>query len=218
MCKKILLVDDSDFMRHVCKDLLHKEGYEVVGEAADGLQAVEQYKHLQPDSVLLDIAMPQHDGKWALQKIMEHDIKAAVIMLSAVGHAQAVVDCFMLGARGFVVKPFQGESLLAALAGAFQAPFQPLNQMWLNRLSVDTARLCGDKILSQNLIEQIRHEAQTAPSPMPSATLLHALEGFRVGEKPAPPAYDETPALLHRLIQGQDEMIALLKQLVGNVV
>lgn len=217
MNKKILLIDDADFMRLICKDMLSKEGYEVIGEAADGMQGLEKYKSLQPDLVLLDIAMPEYDGKWALQKIKEYDANANIIMLSAVGHAQAVVDSFILGARGFVVKPFQGDYLLTVVRGLFQDEYQPLNKILLNHISKIT-HLSGDRILSQEIIDKILHAVRTVKQPdvIPLAELAETLKSFGVSEKPSPVAVDETPELLRQIIQGQEKMTSLLERLVDE--
>jgi len=166
--KRILLIDDAAFMRMMCKDILAKceHGYEVVGEADNGLLSVEKYKEVHPDLVLLDIAMPEHDGKWALQKIMEHDPGANVVMLSAVGHASAVVDCLKLGAKGFVVKPFQAERLISTIHRVFEE--NPQNNPAVLEAISRNAHLSGDCILPQTVVDLITLAVQTANSPMNS--------------------------------------------------
>jgi len=112
---RILVVDDADVMRMMIKDILTKNGYEVVGEAADGVQAVERYQELKPDLVTLDITMPEMDGITALKKIKEIDPQAKVIMCSALGQQAMVIDAIQAGAKDFIVKPFQAERVLEAI-------------------------------------------------------------------------------------------------------
>ena len=85
MAKNILICDDAAFMRMMIKDILTKNGYTVIGEAENGLRAVEKYNELNPDLVLMDITMPEMDGIQALKKIKENDSSASVIMCSAMG-------------------------------------------------------------------------------------------------------------------------------------
>ena len=219
MNKKILLVDDASFMRMVCKDFLTKNGFEVVGEAGNGLECLEMYKSLKPDLVLLDIAMPEYDGKWALTKLMEHDPQAKIIMLSAVGHARAVVDCLKLGACDFIVKPFNDETVIAAINKAFE-PGNEINPEVLEPISALSA-LSGDNVLPQNIIYMIIHTARTTDDPSSGAmeTIAYALKSLAPGFQaqnisPSPFAADETPALLRQLIQGQEKMVSLLNRLV----
>jgi len=216
MGKRILLVDDAAFMRKVCTEMLEKEGYEIAGEAVDGMQGYEKYKDLQPDLVLLDIAMPEHDGKWALQKIKGYDANANIVMLSAIGHGHAVIDSFILGARGFVVKPFQGDYLLDIVRGVFQNEYKPLNQVLLNHIRM-TVPASSERILSQLTIDKILSAAQTTTQTdlAPFHDLITALESNTIGEKPDP-VTDETPALLRQIIQGQEKMTALLERLVDE--
>ncbi len=112
---RILVVDDAAFMRMMIKDILTKNGYEVVGEAADGQQAVQQYQELKPDLVTLDITMPEMDGITALKKIREIDPTAKVIMCSAMGQQAMVIDAIQAGAKDFIVKPFQADRVLEAI-------------------------------------------------------------------------------------------------------
>ncbi|GAE29257.1 MULTISPECIES: response regulator [Halalkalibacter] len=115
MAKKVLIVDDAAFMRMMIKDILSKNGYEVVGEAADGNQAVEKYKEFSPDLVTLDITMPEKDGIAALKEIIAHDGQAKVIMCSAMGQQSMVIDAIQSGAKDFIVKPFQADRVLEAI-------------------------------------------------------------------------------------------------------
>lgn len=118
MAHKILIVDDAAFMRMMIKDILSKNGYEVVGEAADGQQAVEQYKEHQPDLVTMDITMPEMDGITALKEIKKLNPNAKVIMCSAMGQQAMVIDAIQAGAKDFIVKPFQADRVLEAIGKA----------------------------------------------------------------------------------------------------
>ena len=92
MAKGILLVDDAAFMRMMLKDILVKNGYEVLGEAENGLKAVEKYKELNPDLVIMDITMPEMDGIEAVKEIKKINPSAAVIMCSAMGQQSMVIE------------------------------------------------------------------------------------------------------------------------------
>ncbi|NLY80676.1 MAG: response regulator [Lysinibacillus sp.] len=118
MSKRILIVDDAAFMRMMIKDILTKNGYEVVGEAADGVQAVEKYNELRPDLVTMDITMPEMDGITALKQIKSIDPNAVVIMCSAMGQQAMVIDAIQAGAKDFIVKPFQADRVIEAIQKA----------------------------------------------------------------------------------------------------
>ena len=109
MAKNILICDDAAFMRMMIKDILTKNGYNVVGEAENGLKAVEKYSETKPDLVLMDITMPEMDGIQALKKIKELDSGATVIMCSAMGQQAMVIESIQAGAKDFIVKPFQAD-------------------------------------------------------------------------------------------------------------
>ena len=115
MAKNILIVDDAAFMRMMIKDILTKNGYNVVGDAENGLKAVEKYTELKPDLVLMDITMPELDGIGALKKIKEADSNALVIMCSAMGQQAMVIESIQAGAKDFIVKPFQADRVLEAV-------------------------------------------------------------------------------------------------------
>lgn len=115
MSGKILIVDDAAFMRMMIKDILQKNNFEIVGEAQNGIEAVEQYKELRPDLVTLDITMPEKDGISALKEIIAFDPNAKVIMCSAMGQQAMVIDAIQAGAKDFIVKPFQPERVLEAI-------------------------------------------------------------------------------------------------------
>lgn len=113
---KILLVDDAAFMRMMIKDVLKKNGFEDIHEAADGAQAVEKYKELKPDLVFMDITMPNVDGLEALKQIKAADAGAVVVMCSAMGQEAMVIEAIKTGAKDFIVKPFKPERILKTLA------------------------------------------------------------------------------------------------------
>ena len=115
MAKNILICDDAAFMRMMIKDILTKNGYNVVGEAENGLKAIEAYTECNPDLVLMDITMPEMDGIGALKGIKEKDPNAAVIMCSAMGQQAMVIEAIQSGAKDFIVKPFQAERVLEAV-------------------------------------------------------------------------------------------------------
>jgi two-component system, chemotaxis family, chemotaxis protein CheY len=115
---RILVVDDAAFMRKMVTDALTKGGHEVIGEAGNGAEAVEQYQTLKPDLTTLDITMPEKDGLSALKDIMAMDPSAKVIMCSALGQESKVLESIKLGAKDFVVKPFQADRVLDAVGKA----------------------------------------------------------------------------------------------------
>ena len=113
--KKILLVDDAAFMRMMIKDILVKNGFTVCGEGQDGLEAIEKYKALQPDLVIMDITMPNMDGLAALKEIKKEFPNAKVVMCSAMGQESYVVDAIKSGAADFIVKPFQADRIVSTV-------------------------------------------------------------------------------------------------------
>lgn len=115
MAKNILICDDAAFMRMMIKDILTKNGYNIVGEAENGAKAVEKYNELKPDLVLMDITMPEMDGIEALKKIKAGDPNASIIMCSAMGQQAMVIESIQSGAKDFIVKPFQADRVLEAV-------------------------------------------------------------------------------------------------------
>ena len=114
--KRVLIVDDAAFMRMTIKNMLSNYDYEIVGEAENGLEAVEKYKELQPDIVTMDITMPELDGIQALRMIKKINPAAGVVMVSALGQEAKMKESIIYGAKGFIVKPFKEEILLGALS------------------------------------------------------------------------------------------------------
>lgn len=113
---RVLIVDDAAFMRMMLKDILTKGGHEVCGEAENGKVAIEKYQELKPDLVTMDITMPEMDGLDGLKGIRALDGNAKVIMCSAMGQQTMVLEAIQNGAKDFVVKPFQADRVLAAIA------------------------------------------------------------------------------------------------------
>lgn len=115
MSKKTLITDDTAFMRMTLRNILEKNGYEVVGEAADGKQAVDKYRELKPDLVTMDITMPNMDGITAIKSILSVDPEARIVVVSAMGQKALVIEALNAGAKDFVVKPFEADRILEAL-------------------------------------------------------------------------------------------------------
>jgi two-component system chemotaxis response regulator CheY len=112
---KVLVVDDSSFMRSILKDIIQKDPYICVGEAGNGHEAVAQYAQLHPDIVTMDIVMPEMDGIEAVKAIRAQDPQARIVMVSAMGQQSLVIDAIQAGARDFIIKPFQPPRVLEAL-------------------------------------------------------------------------------------------------------
>ena len=115
MAQRILVVDDAAFMRMMLKDILTKGGYDVCGEAGDGVEALAKYNELKPDLVLMDITMPEMDGIAALKAIKANDPGASVIMCSAMGQQAMVIESIQSGAKDFIVKPFQADRVIESI-------------------------------------------------------------------------------------------------------
>ena len=115
MAKNILICDDAAFMRMMIKDILTQNGYNVAGEAENGVKAVEKFKEVSPDLVLMDITMPEMDGIQALKEIKKMEPGALVIMCSAMGQQAMVIESIQAGAKDFIVKPFQADRVLEAV-------------------------------------------------------------------------------------------------------
>ncbi len=115
MSHTVLIVDDAIFMRTMIADILKQAGFEIVGEAATGVEAVQKYKELKPDLVTMDIVMPDMGGIDAVREIIKQDPNARILMCSAMGQQGLVVEAIQAGARDFVVKPFQPSRVLEAV-------------------------------------------------------------------------------------------------------
>ncbi|WP_029165889.1 MULTISPECIES: response regulator [Aminiphilus] len=118
MGAKVLIVDDAAFMRMMLKDILVKNGFEVVGEAENGKVAVEKFNEVKPDVVTMDITMPEMDGITAVKEIKKAHPGAKVVMVSAMGQQAMVIEAIQAGAADFIVKPFQPDRVLEALSKA----------------------------------------------------------------------------------------------------
>jgi two-component system chemotaxis response regulator CheY len=118
MAVNVLIVDDLAFIKIVLRDIIEKAGFRVIGEASNGEQAISLYQDTRPDVVLMDITMPGMDGLTALKKIREIDESARVIICSALGQQQLIVQAIQLGAKDFIVKPFQPQRVVSALKKA----------------------------------------------------------------------------------------------------
>ncbi len=112
---KVLVTDDAIFMRRMLTDILKAGGYDVVGEAANGKESVDQYKKTKPDIVTMDIIMPEMGGIDAVKEIVKSDKNAKILMVSAMGQQQLVVEAIQAGAKDFIVKPFESSRVLSAV-------------------------------------------------------------------------------------------------------
>ena len=117
---RILVADDASFMRQMIREIIEGEGHEVVGEASDGVEAVDRFKELHPDLVTMDIVMPRRSGIDAVKSIMEMDPGAAIVMCSALGQESLVTEAIEAGAMDFIVKPFKPDAVIKTLAKALE--------------------------------------------------------------------------------------------------
>ncbi|MBN1909106.1 MAG: response regulator [Pirellulales bacterium] len=122
MSKRVLIVDDAMLMRRMIADTLMDGGWEIVGEARDGEEAVALYLETRPDVVTMDIVMPGTDGLYALTTILQHDPEAKVVVVSALNQTKLISEAIRKGAQDFIAKPFLPEQLqetveTAAIAG-----------------------------------------------------------------------------------------------------
>jgi len=112
MGMKVLIVDDANFMRTMLGDILSAGGFDVLGEAKDGVEAVEQYKKLKPDITTMDIVMPLKSGIDAVKEIVAIDKNAKIVMCSALGQESLVIEAINAGAKDYIVKPFEPEKVI----------------------------------------------------------------------------------------------------------
>lgn len=117
MGKKILIVDDSAFMRNMLKDILVKAGFEVVGEGENGRLGAELFRSLQPDLMTSDLIMPEMNGIEAVKDIIKTHPQAVIVMVSAMGQQALVDEAVAAGAKTFIVKPFQPEEVVKTIKG-----------------------------------------------------------------------------------------------------
>ena len=115
MSAKILVVDDASFMRMMIKNILTDNGYEIIGEAENGIEALKRYKELEPDLVTMDITMPDMDGIETVKRILRFDNEAKIIMCSAMGQKAMVIEAIEKGAKDFIVKPFKEDRVIGAV-------------------------------------------------------------------------------------------------------
>ena len=113
---KVLVVDDAMFIRVTLKQILERNGYEVVGEAANGAEGLLKYNMLKPDLVTMDITMPEMDGITALKAIKKVNPSAKVVMISALGQEKHVKEAVLAGANGFILKPFNEEQVMRGIS------------------------------------------------------------------------------------------------------
>ena len=120
MNKRILIVDDSFYMRTMLKNMLTDAGYEVVGEAANGQQALEMAVETKPDLITLDVILPDNTGLDVLKALRQQSPDSKVVMCSAVGQEVIVNEAIANGALAYIVKPFSEEKVLEIVGSAFQ--------------------------------------------------------------------------------------------------
>ena len=120
MPARILIVDDALLIREMLRDILTEAGFDVVGEARDGIEAVERFRELEPDLVVLDIVMPRRSGVEALCDLIAIRPNARVVMCSALGQEALIQEALSAGALSFIVKPFSAEDVTTAIRGAMR--------------------------------------------------------------------------------------------------
>lgn len=115
MTRRVLIVDDAVVMRMMIKGILAKSGFDIVGEAQNGVEAVEKYVELRPDLVTMDVVMPEMDGIAAVKQILNHDPSARIVMCTSMGQQALVVEAIQAGAKSFITKPFQPPKIVETL-------------------------------------------------------------------------------------------------------
>lgn len=128
MARSVLIVDDLPFVRKTLIEILTKAHYNIVGEAADGHEALELYQRLKPDLVTMDIVMPQISGIETIKRIFKVDKNARIVVISALGQENLVVDAITLGARDYIVKPFSAMDVVRTLERALLDEDTPVNR------------------------------------------------------------------------------------------
>jgi two-component system, chemotaxis family, chemotaxis protein CheY len=115
MTKTLLIADDNSLMRQIIKSTVTPRGWQVVGEATDGKQALDSYIRLKPDAVTMDLVMPDYDGLHGLTEIVRYDPAARVLVVSALDQTDVLKQAFRAGATDFLVKPFDKQCLIETL-------------------------------------------------------------------------------------------------------
>ena len=117
---RILVADDASFMRQMIREIVEAEGFEVCGEASDGIEAIEEFRRLHPDIVTMDIVMPRKSGIDAVRGIIELDPGACIVMCSALGQEALVSEAMQAGAKDFIVKPFKPDCVVETMQKALE--------------------------------------------------------------------------------------------------
>lgn len=112
----ILIVDDSRTSRKMLRNLLEENGHTIVGEARDGAEGVKLAAELKPDLITMDVTMPVMDGQAAMREIRKADKDVAIIMITAAGQKNKIIDCLKEGANEFITKPFEAEAVIKTIA------------------------------------------------------------------------------------------------------
>ncbi len=115
MLKSVLIVDDAAFMRMMLKNLIEKNGYQVVGEAGNGAEAIEKYQELRPELITMDVTMPELDGIRAIQEIKKINSRVKIIVISAMGREEVVREALLAGASSFIIKPFDEKKVVTTI-------------------------------------------------------------------------------------------------------
>ena len=118
MATRVLIVDDAVFMRNTLKEIFTSSGYEIAGEAANGVEAVEKYRDVSPEVTTMDIVMPFKNGIEATREILKQDPAATIIICSALGQESLVMEAIEAGATDFIVKPFKAENVIQVVKKA----------------------------------------------------------------------------------------------------
>ncbi len=158
---KVLIVGDEEIPRRLVSRILRSVSYEVCGEAEDGIRAIEMHKQHKPDIVTMDVQMPQMNGTVALAKIRQIDPEAVVVMMTSVAEKEVVVEILRNGAKGYIVKPVQRDTVLEKLE-AVRRPFagrsakkSDYRRLW--RLFLNPGFSCRD------VHDEIPHELHELP-------------------------------------------------------
>lgn len=129
MAHSVLIVDDVAFVRKTLREIFTEAGYTVVGEATDGADAVQQYAKLRPDVVTMDVVMPQMSGIDATRKILKSDPTARVVIISAMGQENLIMEAVNVGARDYILKPFTAADVLKTIERALVDESQLYNRV-----------------------------------------------------------------------------------------